>query len=139
MRYFADDVLTLKAISAALVAVDPQFKIDGGELTRGGEMLGEIEINLAGSDLFGEEVQAKVSELERVPNPSARQVIARLRNIRSVVALSVLYNQGQEGDGARVMERLSPLWPVLGKLSTGLAQADGEGFYDGGQLVVPLQ
>ncbi len=136
MRYFADDVLTLKAISTGLVAVDPQFKIDGGELTRGGEMLGEIEINLAGSDLFGEEVQAKVSALERVPNPNARQVVARLRNVRSVVALSVLY---QEGDGERIMERLSPLWPVLGKLSTGLAQADGEGFYDGSQLIVPLQ
>jgi hypothetical protein len=134
MRYFADEVLSLKTISAALVAVDPKFKIDGGELTRDGEMLGEIEINLAGSDLFGEEVQAKVAVLEQLPNPKARQVIARLRNVQSVVALSV-----QGGDGPRIMERLAPLWPVLGTLSTGLAQADGEGFYDGTQLVVPLQ
>ena len=135
MRYFADAVVTLKAIGGALARIDPQFKIDGGELMHGKELLGEIEINATGSDLFAEDLAAKVDELGRVASPGARQVISRLHRTASIVTLNVL-------DGARdpavTWEMLTPLWTVLPSLATGLTQMDGQGFYDGSQLVVAL-
>ena len=37
MRYFADGPVTLKAIGTGLAGMDPQFKIDAGELMYGKE------------------------------------------------------------------------------------------------------
>ena len=135
MRYFADKVVTLKAISTGLAAVNPQFKIDGGDLMCGKELLGEIEINAAGSDLFAEDLASKIGALERVASPAARQVSARLRSTQSIVTLHILDG---ERDPAVTWEMLGPMWSVLPTLSTGLSQSDGQGFYDGSQLLVAL-
>jgi hypothetical protein len=135
LRYFADGVVTLKAIGAGLASVDPAFKIDGGDLMRGKELLGEIEINASGSDLFAEDLASKIGQLERIPSHAAQHVIARLRNTRSIVTLQVLDG---ERDPAVTWDLLGPLWTVLPALSTGLTQSDGQGFYDGSQLVVAL-
>ena len=135
LRYFADTLVTLKAIGAGLAAGDPGFKIDGGELTHGPDMLGEIEINSAGSDLFGEELAAMVGSLERVASPAARHVIERLRSTRSIVAVRV---QLEGNDPNRTLGMITPIWPVLGRLSTGLAQIDGQGFYDGATPIVAM-
>ena len=135
LRYFADRVVTLKAIGAGLVAVDPAFKIDGGDLMRGKDILAEIEINTTGSDLFGEDLAAKINDLERAQHPNARHVIARLRGTQAIVTLHVL-DSALDPDVA--WEMLSPVWTVLPALSAGLTQSDGQGFYDGSQLVVAL-
>ena len=135
LRYFADRVVTLKAIGAGLMGVDPSFKIDGGELMRGKDLLAEIEINASGSDRFGEDLAVKVAELERNGTPAARHVIGRLRASQAIVTLHVL-DTPLDPDVA--WEMLSPLWAVLPTLSAGLTQSDGQGFYDGSQLVVAL-
>jgi len=133
LRYFADAPLTLKAIGAGLQTGDPGFKIDGGELTHGAEMLGEIEINSAGSDLFGEELAFMIGTLERIGSPGARQVIDRLqRGTKAIVAVRVT------AEGHDANRFITPIWPVLGRLSTGLAQIDGQGFYDGGTPIVAM-
>lgn len=133
MRYFADSAVALKPISAALKGVDPQFKIDGGELTRGNELLAEIEINSARTDLFDEELASKINALEHVASPAAHHVINRLRGTQSIVIVRVV-----DGDPAVTWERLGPLWSMLPTISTGLMQLDGQGFYDGSQLAVAL-
>jgi hypothetical protein len=135
LRYFADRVVTLKAIGAGLIAVDPAFKIDGGDLMRGKDILAEIEINTSGSDLFGEDLTAKINDLERAQHPNARHVIQRLRGTQAIVTLHVL-DSALDPDVA--WEMLSPVWTVLPALSAGLTQSDGQGFYDGSQLVVSL-
>ncbi|MBL0220118.1 MAG: hypothetical protein IPQ07_40400 [Myxococcales bacterium] len=135
VRYFADQPVLLKAIGTNLAGVDPQFKIDGGELMRGPELLGELEISASGSDLFAEDLASKIGELERVGTPAARQVIARLRGTKAIVTLRVLDG---ERDPAVTWDLISPLWTVLPALSAGLTQSDGQGFYDGSQLVVAL-
>jgi len=135
VRYFADRVVTLKAIGTGLVGADPQFKIDGGELMRGQELLGEIELNATGSDLFDEDLGSKIAELERVASPAAHHAIQRLRGTQAIVTLHVL-------DGARdpevTWDLLAPLWSVLPALSTGLTHSEGQGFFDGSELVVAL-
>ena len=135
MRYFADGVVTLKAIGTGLGGIDPQFKIDGGELLRGKDILAEIEINTTGSDLFAEDLATKVRELERISTPAAQQVIARLQRTQSIVTLHVM--DGERDPGV-TWDLLGPLWSVLPALSTGLTQSDGQGFYDGSQLVVAM-
>ncbi len=135
LRYFADRAMTLKAIGAGLTAVDPTFKIDGGDLMRGKDILAEIEINSLGSDLFGEDLTAKLADLERAQHPNARHVIARLRGSQAIVTLHIL-DSALDPDVA--WEMLSPVWTVLPALSPGLTQSDGQGFYDGSQLVISL-
>ena len=135
LRYFADRAVTLKAIGAGLVAVDPAFKIDGGELMRGKDILAEIEINASVTDMFGEDLSAKICELERNGTPNARHVITRLRGSQAIVTLHVL-DSALDPDVA--WEMLSPVWTVLPAISPGLTQSDGQGFYDGSQLVVAL-
>jgi hypothetical protein len=135
MRYFADGPVTLKAIGTGLARVDPQFKIDGGELMRGSELLGELEITAAPSDLFAEDLAARIAELERVASPAARQLIARLSEAKAIVTLRILDG---ERDPAVTWDLLGPLWSVLSALSTGLTQSDGQGFYDGSTLAVAI-
>ncbi len=135
VRYFADAIVRLKEIGGGLVGIDPTFKIDGGDLLRGGELLGEVEINASGSDLFDEDLRAWLGQIERAGGPAAQRVIGRLQGTKSIVTLHVL-------DGERApnvtWEMLGPLWSVLPALSTGLTQMDGQGVYDGSELVVPI-
>lgn len=135
MRYFADSPVNLKTIGTALKAVDPQFKIDGGELTRGAEMLGEIEINSVGSDLFHEELAMWTNTLQRLATPAAGQTAARLQGVQSIVMLTVMNGQR---DPAVTWDLLTPLWTVLPSISNGLTQVDGQGFYAGSQLIVQV-
>lgn len=135
VRYFADGVVTLKAIGGGLATFDPKFKIDGGEVMRGTELLGEVEISVSGSDLFAADCEYKIAECAQIATQAAQQVIARLQGTQSIVTLRVLDG---ERDPAVTWELLSPLWTVLPALSTGLTQVDGQGFYDGEQLVVAL-
>lgn len=132
MRYFADAPLPLDQIKAGLRAEDPTFKIDGGELTRGDQLLGEIEINRPGSDLFDDEIAGTVQRLERA---QGHQVIPRVRATQSVLALQVM--DGDRG-AESTMQLLGPLWSVLQRLANGLWLVDGQGFYDNGTLVVQM-
>lgn len=132
MRYFADAPLPLDQIKAGLRAEDPAFKIDGGELIRGDQLLGEIEINRPGSDLFDDEIAGTVQRLEHA---QGHAVIPRVRATQSVLALQVM-------DGERTpeitMQLLGPLWSVLQRLANGLWLVDGQGFFENGQLVVQM-
>ena len=135
MRYFADGTISLKAITSGLKQIDPVFKIDGGELTRGEDLLGEIEISSAGSDLFDEDLAAFIGHVENSGAPATRGVSERLRAAQAIVTLNVL---DSPRDPNLTWEMLGPLWSVLPTLATGLTQVDGRGFYDGAELLVPL-
>jgi hypothetical protein len=136
IRYFADGVVSLKAIANGLKAIDPQFKIDGGELTRGPEMLGEVEINGAGSDLFGEEIASQGAALNQVGGQAAQWIVNRLQHTQSVLMFRVMDG---DRDPAVTWELLQPLWTVLPGISPGLTHVEGQGFYDGSQLVLQMR
>ncbi len=130
VRYFAESPVTLKALSAAIKSIAPDYKIDGGDLMRGLDVLAEIGIDSAGSDLFVEDLNWKLSAVEQLPGEAAQWVASRLRGAQSIVSVKV--------DPAVNWDLLGPLWTSLTSLSTGLTQVDGQGFYDGGNLVVGM-
>ena len=135
MRSFADGSSRSRRSAPDLGGIDPSCKIDGGGLTCGTELLGEVEINAPGSDRFAEDLRMKIGELERVASAAARQVIDRLRQTTSIVTLHVI--DGERDPGV-TSDLLGPLWSVLPGLPTGLTQSDGQAFYGGSQLVVGM-
>jgi hypothetical protein len=132
MRFLLEDErpLSLDVIMAGLRAVDPGFALSGGDLTRAGELLAELEVNLPGSGLFEEEV----SELrEQAENAGGAEVAARLGSVTAIVAARVLW-QGRSAE--ETLELLDPLWEWLTANRHGLVQADAEGFYDRGEQIL---
>jgi len=130
VRYFAESPVTFKALSAAVKSIDPSYKIDSGDLMRGTEVLAEIEIDSAGSDLFVEELNARLTAIGQVAGQAAQWVGARLQGTQSIIAVTI--------DPAINWDLLAPLWTAIANLATGLTQVDGQGFYDGGNLVVAI-
>ena len=129
MRYFADATLALDVLKKSLSAEDPAFKIDGGEVSRDGQLLAEIEINKPGSDMFSDDVNGM---LQRLQSAGASAVTQRVQGTQAVLAVQIL-------DGAgNAMEVLEPFWNVLSRLATGLWHVEGQGFYDQGQLVAQV-
>jgi len=135
LRYFADGVVTLKAISAGLKNFNPNFKIDGGELVCGTELLGEIEIVVSGTDFFNDDLAAQIADCERLGTHEAYQVIQRIQGASSIITIRVMDG---ERDPAATWDMLSPMWTVLPSISSGLTRVDGQGIYDGSQLIIAL-
>lgn len=128
MRFFANAALPLDVLKKALSGADPSFKIDGGEVSRAGQLLAEIEINRPGSDMFDDDIAGTVSKLQHA---GGHQVIPRIQSTQAVLAVSML--------DPNAMELLGPFWTVLSQLAHGLWEIEGQGFYDQGQLVVAVQ
>jgi hypothetical protein len=133
MRFLLEDErpLSFDMITTGLREVDPGFALAAnGDLTRGEQLLAELDINLPGDGLFEDEV----SELcEVAEDAGGSEVAARLRSITAIVAARVLW-QGRSTEDT--MDMLSPLWDWLTTNRRGLIQADAEGFYDEGELVL---
>ena len=126
MRYFTDTALALEGIKKSLSAEDRSFKIDGGEVSRDGQLLAEIEITQPGSDMFSDDINGM---MQRLQHAGASQVMQRVQGTQAVLAVNIL-------DGTPdAMELLTPLWNVLSRLATGLWHVEGQGFYDQGQLI----
>jgi hypothetical protein len=130
IRFYADRPLNLKGLSQAIKGVDPNYKIDGGELMQGTNILAEVELDNAGSDLFNEELGSKVNALMQMQNHAAQQIAARLQATQSIVAIRI--------DPNIAWDLLRPLWTVLPTLATGLTHVEGQGFYDGPQMIMQM-
>ena len=130
VRYFAESPVNLKALSAALRSIEPSYKIDGGDLMRGTDVLAEVGIDSAGSDLFVEELNTWFATIAQLGGQAAQWIGARLRGTQSIIAVKI--------DPAVDWNLLAPLWTSMASLAPGLTQVDGQGFYDGGNLVVGI-
>ncbi|MBA3499341.1 MAG: hypothetical protein H0T65_03155 [Deltaproteobacteria bacterium] len=129
MRYFADATLALDVIKKSLGAEDPSFKIDGGEVSRDGQLLAEIEVNKPGSDMFSDDINGMMQKLQYA---GAQQVMHRVQGTQAVLAVQIL------DTAPNAMELLGPLWNVLARMATGLWHVEGQGFYDQGQLIAQV-
>lgn len=126
IRYFAAQPITSKAIHQALQALDPQFKIDLGELVRNDAPLGQVEVNQAGGDLFEDDLRQTLHGLGNTPHGNA--VAPRLRAARAIVVVNL--DWGDRGSDA-TFALVAPLWTALAQLSPGLSQWEGHGIFDG--------
>jgi hypothetical protein len=130
VRYFAESPITLKALNAAIKSIAADYKIDGGDLMRGQDVLAEIGVDSAGSDLFVEELNARLGAVAQVGGQAAQWVTSRIRGTQSIISVRV--------DPAVNWDLLGPLWQSMTTLAPGLTQVDGQGFYDGSNLVVQM-
>ena len=130
VRYFCEAPVMLKALGAAIKSVAPDYKIDGGDLMRGAEVLAEVGIDSVGSDLFVEELNARLAAISQIGGEAAQWVAARLQGTQSIISVKV--------DPTTNWDLLAPLWTALPSVATGLTQVDGQGFYDGGNLIVAI-
>ncbi|MEZ6056906.1 MAG: hypothetical protein R3C01_09380 [Planctomycetaceae bacterium] len=144
MRFFLLDgpPLSLDGITAALTARNASFSVkpltsDSGNLFRDDELLGQLEVNLPGTDLADEELEEFRERVSKKGKGNKSRILAALDRVQAIVSLGILW-QGRSTDDT--LDMILPLWITLHKHGTGLLQADGEGFYDNtGDLIYEIR
>ena len=139
MRFFVEDgqPLTFDELSSGLRSVDPEFRIEADHrVYRGDELLGQMEINVAGEDVFRDEIDDFVEMIEGTEEEGKEGVAGRLREVTAMLAVQVLM---QQRTLAQTLDLLDPLWAWLLVHRRGLVQADGEGFYEDTELILALE
>ena len=141
MRYIVTDEqpVSLEDIGKAFAKAGVEYDVDGEEtevtITYQGRPIGHVTLNVPGDGLFEEERDELIEFAEEGNEAQKRRVIDMLRAAREIVAVQVLFG---DGDTDSTLDRLSPLWTWLQSNRRGLVQADGEGYYDGHDLILPL-
>jgi hypothetical protein len=132
IRFLLEDdrPLSLEEIMAGLRAADPGFALTGGDLTRGGELIAQLDISLPGSGVFEDDIDMF---REQAGSAGGAEVAARLGSVTAILAARVLW-QGRTAE--ETLDLLGPLWDWLTASRRGLVHADGEGFYDQGELIL---
>lgn len=146
IRFFdtTDEPLTLDAVESALRAQDPAFRLERidaefgeavpqADLYRAGDLLGEVEINTPGDDIFEGEIEEMLELVQQSESLNRQRVETVLHAAKRTVSVRVLY-QGREIDETLVA--INPLWQWLFTTRAGLLQADGEGYYDAEELIL---
>ena len=142
MRYIVADEqpVSLEDIGRAFVEAGVEYDVDGEEtevtITYQGRPIGHVTLNVPGDGLFEEERDELIEFAEEGNEAQKRRVIDTLRAAREIVAVRVLF---RNGDTDWTLDRLSPLWTWLQSNRRGLVQADSEGYYDGHDLILRLE
>jgi len=142
MRYIVVDErpVTLTDVQTALSEPDGDYVVDGEETEASvsfrGQVVGHLTLNVPGDGLFDEERDELVEFADEGDARGKRRVLDALRRARGIVAVQVLFG---DGDPERTLGALDPLWRWLHVNRRGLLQADGEGYYDGQELIFELE
>jgi hypothetical protein len=139
-RFFTADEapLSLAAIDQGLRAADPAYAVAAegdaaGQLTRGGELHAQIEIE---SPPDPEEIKELKEALKGARGRKRKRVVDGLDGAKTAVIIQVLTG-GRDWDAT--LDALTPLWRWLFTTRDGLLQADGEGYYDRTGLVLEVE
>jgi len=138
MRFFVEDgqPLTLDEVATGLRGIDPDFRVEAdGTLHRSGQLLGQLEVCSKGDEVLQDEIGEFLEMIEDAEGPRTAELVDRLNQVTAVLGVQVLW-QGRTSE--QTLNLLDPLWNWLMEHRRGLVQADGEGFYDGRQLMVAL-
>lgn len=123
----------LQQIDARYVLIRPEFDETRADLHYGSDVLGEIEINSTGDDIFDEDITDLKDLVENHDTPEERRVIEALSSANQIIAISALW-EGRNSEPT--LEKLDPLWDWLFAHYAGLLQADNDGFYDAEGLIL---
>jgi hypothetical protein len=135
LRFLSEDdrPLVLDEILSGLRKIDPRFQLaDGGMLIRGNERLAQLDVSTVADGLFEEEIR-ELREEAGQGSATTGAVITRLGSVTAILAAGVLL-QARTTD--QTFDLLSPLWDWLTANRRGLIHADGEGFYEGRELIL---
>ena len=143
MRYIVSDdrPIGLEDIRTVFAEAGTAYEVDGEEteatIAYEGKPIGHVTLNVPGDGLFDEERDELIEFTQDGDDESAKdRVVNTLRDARAIVAVQVLFG---DGDTDRTLDRLVPLWSWLQANRHGLIQADGEGYYDGQELILALE
>lgn len=138
MRFFATGKPspTLESVGEILRQAHPDMEFRDATLQQQGIPYGALEVNVAGEEMFEEERDEYLELLEDDESPGALRVRQVLRDCQATVVLQVL---GSSVDLETILSRFDVLWETLLREPGGLMQADGEGFYEGPNLIWPLE
>ena len=143
MRYIAADErsIGLADIRKGFAEAGTEYEVDGEEpeatISYQGKPIGHVTLNVPGDGLFEEERDELIELVEGGDDaPTRGRVVSTLRIARAIVAVQVLFG---DGDTDETLDRLVPLWTWLQANRRGLIQADGEGYYDGPKLILSLE
>lgn len=137
MRWFSQGEIapSLEDIGGVLPAGGPS--LDEDVLTLGGQEYAQLFLDVRGSETCDEEIQEFLEFLEDVEeSPAKQRVVEGLGACRWVVGVQVLWG---DREAEETLQQVDVLWPALASFGPGLLQADGEGFYADGELLVELE
>lgn len=122
--------LSLESIENGLKATDPEFAIivnqaspSSGDVLLGGELYGELELNLPVDQVFSEDIEDLLEQLTDIPAEEKTVVEQALAAATGMVAFQL------SGYGHDNYRRIDPFWDWLFEHYEGLLQIDEEGYY----------
>jgi len=141
MRYIVADErpVALEDVRRALSETGEGYEVDGEEteatISYRGHHVGHLTLNAPGDGLFDAERNELLEFAEAGEGPGKRRVLDTLRAARTIVAVQVLFG---DGDTERTLAAIDPIWRWLHANRRGLLQADREGYYDARELILEL-
>jgi hypothetical protein len=136
LRYITTsaDRITLEMLQDGLARIDPDYNVLStevdkvhGDLMYGETLLGTLELNLPGDEVFEDDVIELIALVRHSPDDRRPQVLDVLEAAQSIVAVRARWTGY---DPESVFEKIDPLWDYLFTHFAGLLQIDGDGFYD---------
>ena len=145
MRFISTDErpLSIETLQQALRETDPKYSIEplfpgagqeSGKLYHGRAFYAVLEI-LDSSDGACEDLIGLRTEVQESGKPGASQV---LDSLSGATALVIVEAKWQSRGTDKTLEKIDPLWDWLNSNRRGMVQCDGEGFYDGHEVVLDL-
>lgn len=142
MRFVSTDAAPIQCeeLSKVLTTISRSYAVQVetsvATIAYGGALLAYVEINTPGDGLFDEERSELLEFAREAPETAGKlRVLKTLESATTIVAAQVLYGTG---DTETTLARLDPLWEWLFDNRAGLLQADGEGYYHRGQLLLEV-
>ncbi|MCU0316410.1 MAG: hypothetical protein MUC92_07440 [Fimbriimonadaceae bacterium] len=139
MRFVSEQgpALNLNAASSHLESLDPDYSLgDDGLLNYAGHDLCFLDIVHANDDGFQEEIEELIEMVKDLATPRKEVVLSVLRNAKQLVVSEINFG---DKETEFVLSKLDPLWLWLFERHQGLLQVDGEGYYQGAKLILPVE
>lgn len=139
MRFFdlSPKPLTFAAIETALRVTDPGYRLDANgavaSLWLSEKALGEMEIHAPGDGAFERVVGERVSALAASEDEYREAVEAALHSSRQLIEIRLDVLEEDLDDS---LEAIDPLWDWLFDSREGLLHAEGEGYYQDGEMLL---
>jgi hypothetical protein len=141
MRYFTTSQLPISPdlLNEVLKSIDGKYHLENtdleslGRLTYADQFLGTLEFNSPDDEIFQDDRESFLDVLGK-PVSEAENEVEQVLTAATALLVAEVYWEGTQAEEA--LKRFDPLWDWLFENRPGLLQADQEGFYNRGGLLV---